>query len=51
MDEYGLTAAVLPELMALRGVEQNDFHHLDVYDHTLEVLDAVASLERGDRGA
>ena len=42
MDAHGLTAVVLPELIALRGVEQSDFHHLDVYDHTLEVLDAVA---------
>ena len=36
---------MLPELAALRGVEQSVFHHLDVYDHTLEVLDAVAQLE------
>jgi putative nucleotidyltransferase with HDIG domain len=50
MDAYGLTAAVLPELHALRGVEQNEFHHADVYDHTLEVLDAVAALERGEQG-
>jgi poly(A) polymerase len=45
MDAHGLTAAVLPELTALHGVEQNEFHHADVYDHTLEVLDAVAALE------
>jgi tRNA nucleotidyltransferase/poly(A) polymerase len=51
MESYGLLAAVLPELLALKGVEQNVFHHLDVYDHTLEVLSAVASLERGDLGA
>jgi putative nucleotidyltransferase with HDIG domain len=50
MDTYGLTAAVLPELHALRGVEQNEFHHADVYGHTLEVLDAVAALERGEQG-
>ena len=50
MDEYGLTEAVLPELTALRGVEQNEFHHADVLDHTLEVLDAVAALQRGDLG-
>jgi poly(A) polymerase len=50
MDAYGLTAAVLPELEALRGVEQNEFHHADVYGHTLEVLDAVAALERGQYG-
>jgi poly(A) polymerase len=50
MDAYRLTAAVLPELEALRGVEQNEFHHADVYGHTLEVLDAVAALERGEQG-
>jgi poly(A) polymerase len=50
MDAYRLTAAVLPELAALRGVEQNEFHHADVYGHTLEVLDTVAALERGDQG-
>jgi poly(A) polymerase len=46
MDAHGITAQVLPELIALRGVEQNVFHHLDVYDHTLEVLDRVAMIER-----
>jgi poly(A) polymerase len=47
MAELGLTGVVLPELAALRGVEQSDFHHRDVYDHTLEVLAAVARLEAG----
>jgi putative nucleotidyltransferase with HDIG domain len=46
MSAHGLTEAVLPELAALRGVRQNEFHHADVHDHTLEVLDAVATLER-----
>jgi putative nucleotidyltransferase with HDIG domain len=46
MATYGLTDVVLPELSALRGVEQSAFHHLDVHDHTLEVLDAVALLQR-----
>ncbi len=46
MLEYGLTEVVLPELVALRGVEQNEFHHLDVYEHTLAVLDGVARLQR-----
>lgn len=40
----GATAAVLPELDALRGVEQSRFHHLDVYDHTLEVLQGAVEL-------
>jgi putative nucleotidyltransferase with HDIG domain len=47
MDRYGLLAVVLPELLALKGVEQNVFHHADVFDHTLEVLEAVGELERG----
>jgi poly(A) polymerase len=45
MEKLGLVGIVLPELDALRGVEQNVFHHRDVLGHTLEVLDAVARLE------
>ena len=41
LDELGATPAVLPELEALRGVEQNPYHHLDVYGHTMEVLGAA----------
>jgi poly(A) polymerase len=50
MEVHGITAAVLPELDALRGVAQNEYHHADVYGHTLDVLDAVAALERGELG-
>jgi putative nucleotidyltransferase with HDIG domain len=46
MDELGVTPVVLPELSALRGVEQSHYHHLDVLEHTLAVLDAVVELER-----
>jgi poly(A) polymerase len=46
MEELGVTAAILPELSDLAGVAQNRFHHLDVYDHTLAVLQAVVDLER-----
>jgi poly(A) polymerase len=46
MSELGATAAVLPELEALRGVEQNRFHHADVHGHTLEVLARAIALER-----
>lgn len=38
MDQLELSSAVLPELVALRGIEQSRFHHLDVHDHTLAVL-------------
>jgi poly(A) polymerase len=44
-EDLGVAAVVLPELAALRGVEQNVFHHRDVHGHTLEVLEAVASLQ------
>jgi poly(A) polymerase len=38
LDALAVTAVVLPELDALRGVEQNPYHHLDVHGHTLDVL-------------
>jgi poly(A) polymerase len=50
MDQLGLTEHVLPELVALRGIEQNRFHHLDVHDHTLAVLEATIELERNPAG-
>ncbi len=46
MEEVGATAAVLPELCALRGVEQSHYHHRDVHGHTLEVLAETVALER-----
>jgi putative nucleotidyltransferase with HDIG domain len=46
MQEVGATAAVLPELEALRGVEQSQYHHLDVHDHTLAVLAETVAIER-----
>ena len=46
MDASGATAVVLPELMALEGVEQSRFHHLDVYGHTRAVLAETIALER-----
>jgi putative nucleotidyltransferase with HDIG domain len=45
MDKLGLTAVVLPELEALRGVVQNPNHHLDVFGHTLAVLEEWLGLE------
>ena len=46
MASLELTEVVLPELAGLRGIEQNVFHHADVYEHTLEVLDTVAEIEQ-----
>jgi tRNA nucleotidyltransferase/poly(A) polymerase len=39
LDRLGLTPVVLPELEALRGVEQGPNHHLDVHGHTMAVLE------------
>jgi tRNA nucleotidyltransferase/poly(A) polymerase len=51
MDELGATAVVLPELDAMRGVEQNRYHHRDVHGHTVEVLEASIALERDPAAA
>jgi putative nucleotidyltransferase with HDIG domain len=45
MDELALTSVVLPELEALRGVAQNPNHHLDVFGHTLAVLEEWLGIE------
>lgn len=47
--ELELTPVVLPELATLRGVEQGPNHHLDVYDHTMAVLEHTLEVE-GDLG-
>jgi poly(A) polymerase len=45
LDAVGATAVVLPELTALRGVEQTVYHHRDVHGHTLEVLEQTIVLQ------
>jgi poly(A) polymerase len=44
LSEVGAGAVVLGELEAMRGIEQNRFHHLDVHAHTLEVLERTIEL-------
>jgi tRNA nucleotidyltransferase/poly(A) polymerase len=46
LDDLGALDVVLPELTALRGVEQTVYHHLDAFGHTLEVLERAIELER-----
>ncbi|HXP99259.1 MAG TPA: HD domain-containing protein [Solirubrobacteraceae bacterium] len=48
LDEVGAAAVVLPELGAMRGVQQSRYHHRDVYGHTLEVLERAVELTAGD---
>jgi poly(A) polymerase len=45
LDELRLTAVVLPELEGTKGVGQGPNHHLDVYGHTLEVLERTLEIE------
>ncbi|HWT95651.1 MAG TPA: HD domain-containing protein [Solirubrobacteraceae bacterium] len=49
-DRTGALAAVLPELGALKGIEQTIYHHRDAHGHTLEVLERAVDLDR-DPGA
>jgi putative nucleotidyltransferase with HDIG domain len=42
--ELAAMPVVLPELDALKDVEQSRFHHADVYGHTLEVLARTIAL-------
>jgi putative nucleotidyltransferase with HDIG domain len=51
MAQIGATDVVLPELQALRGVEQSRYHHRDVYGHTLEVLEQTIALTDDPTGA
>lgn len=44
LDELGLLEVLLPELTALKGVGQNDYHHLDVYEHTLANGEALEGI-------
>ncbi len=41
LTEWGALAPVLPEVDSLRGVEQNGYHHRDVFGHSLEALSYV----------
>jgi poly(A) polymerase len=50
LEEVGASAVVLPELHALRGVEQSRHHHRDVYGHTLEVLEQTIALTEAAGG-
>jgi poly(A) polymerase len=39
MDEMGLLEEIFPEIAPMRGMEQNDYHHLDVWDHSMLTLE------------
>jgi len=44
LDGLGVLEVILPEAGPMHGCEQSPFHHLDVFEHTLQVLDAAADI-------
>ncbi len=45
MDRCGLLEIILPEIAQMKGLDQkSDFHHKDVFRHSLQVLDNVAEM-------
>lgn len=45
MEGLGLFEVLFPEISGMRGVVQGPNHHLDVYGHTIEVLEGVLRIE------
>ncbi len=45
LEQLGIGAVLLPEVWELRGVKQGPNHHLDVYDHTMAVLEHTLEVE------
>jgi poly(A) polymerase len=41
MDEAGIFDALFPELIPMKGCSQNTFHHLDVWEHSLESIHII----------
>ncbi len=39
MDKIGLLEILFPEIQKMKGCSQNDYHHLDVWDHSMLVLE------------
>ncbi len=46
MDEFKVLDELFPEIEILRGIDQGLFHHLDVWDHSLESLAQLEKLLR-----
>ena len=44
MEAVGLLGRVFPELDDMKGVEQNGYHHLDVYGHSLATAAAMEAV-------
>ncbi len=50
MDRWGVLDLLFPEFRPMKGCRQNDYHHLDVWGHTLETVDRVEILMAEGKG-
>ncbi len=41
--ELGLMRHIVPEVLTMRGMAQDRYHHKDVFEHTLQVIDRAPS--------
>ncbi|MBE9547395.1 MAG: CCA tRNA nucleotidyltransferase [Proteobacteria bacterium] len=46
MDGLGLLEEIFPEILSMKGVRQNGYHHLDVWGHTLLTLEKIEFVMR-----
>lgn len=44
LDSTGALQAIFPEIAPMRGCSQNEHHHLNVWDHSLEALEKLEGL-------
>jgi tRNA nucleotidyltransferase/poly(A) polymerase len=44
MDELGLLEVIFPEIRTMKNCLQNEFHHLDVWNHSLAVLETCETI-------
>lgn len=44
MDELGFLGHILPELDEMKGVAQNGYHHLDVFEHSLTAVEQLENV-------
>jgi tRNA nucleotidyltransferase/poly(A) polymerase len=44
LDETGALQALFPEIAPMKGCPQNEHHHLNVWDHSLEALEKLEGL-------
>jgi poly(A) polymerase len=48
MDSIGILSKLFPNIDEMRGVSQNEYHHLDVFDHTMDSIRQIEDVIRFD---